>query len=337
MNFAVIRLSSFGDIVLTEPVTRSIKARYPDARLYYITRAEFARLPALFEAVDEVMPYSKDGPNEEIGKLASAIAFEGVIDLQNNLRSRRVSKSLRARRRARYRRQLLRRFVLVKMPWLWKGNLRHTVDLYGDALRRLGISLVDRWPSVEPGAKAEAEARALLEKAGTHGGSVAVCPGGSSEFKRWPEASFAELVVALAAYGERVVLVGSEMDRPQVEAVAALSAGANPAVVISDDPALLAAVLSLEVVTVSNDSGLMHLAAAVGSSVVALFGPTSPALGFAPQGGRHELLSLGLDCSPCSYHGNRPCRLKRRVCMEEITPAEVKRVVHILTGDDMYE
>jgi len=337
MDFAVIRLSSFGDIILTEPVTRAIKERHPEARVYFIARSEFAGVPVMFEAVDEVMPYSKAGHNNEIERLGKVVDFEAVLDLQNNLRSRRISGRLKKKRLVRYRRPVVRRFLTVKMPWLYKGNLRHTVDLYGDALARLDIPLQGRQPRIEPGGEARAKAQARFGPVPVQGRFVALCPGGSSEFKRWPESSFAELAVLLHKSGERVMVAGSEEDRRQVEVVAALAAEAGPMAVVSGDPAELAALLSRMVVTVTNDSGLMHLAAAVGSMVVAVFGPTSPSLGFGPLGPRHRVISLGLGCSPCSYHGNRPCRMKRRVCMEDLTPEEVRREVLLSLGDVEYE
>ncbi len=333
MHFAVIRLSSFGDIVLTEPVTRAIKARFPGARLYFIARTDYAQVPRLFEAVDEVVPYAKHGANPGIGNLAGSVEFEAVLDLQNNPRSRRVSAMLRSRRLSRYRRPVVRRFLSVKMPWLWRGELRHTIDLYGDALGRLGFGLEDRRPRISPPEDARAEARKRLGGGAGGPAPVALCPGGSSEYKRWPETSFAELALSLSASGRRVMLLGSEADRSVVEAVAAGSGTPEGLVMVSDEAADLAALLSLAPVTVTNDSGLMHLAAAVGSRVVAMFGPTSPSLGFAPLGPGHKVLTLGLACSPCSYHGNRPCRLARRICLEDLTPAEVEHAVHAIYSE----
>jgi ADP-heptose:LPS heptosyltransferase len=84
---------------------------------------------------------------------------------------------------------------------------------------------------------------------------------------------------------------------------------------------------------VANDSGPMHLAAAVGTPVVGLFGPTSPALGFAPVGGGAVSVHLGLHCSPCSRHGKTPCWRERRYCMEDLDPEVVFRALQrALTG-----
>jgi ADP-heptose:LPS heptosyltransferase len=331
-NLAVIRLSSFGDIILTEPVTRALKKHAPGTHLYFITRNEFAEVPALFHGVDEVIPYDRTGPNDAVSSLGREVAFDAVLDLQNNLRSRRVGRRLNGRRLVRYSRPAVRRFLLVKMPWLWRGDLRHTIDLYADALAALGVELADRVPRISVGQ--DAAGRAMKRIGAGAGGMpvVALCPGGSSEYKRWPEGSFADLVGALASSGLCPVLVGSEEDGKVVETVAARSKAGPPQALVSRDVREVAALLSLAAVTVTNDSGLMHLAAAVGSRVVAIFGPTSPSLGFAPLGEGHIVLNLGLRCSPCAYHGNRPCRLGRRVCMEDLTPAQVHGAVLRVLG-----
>jgi heptosyltransferase-2 len=124
-----------------------------------------------------------------------------------------------------------------------------------------------------------------------------------------------------------VAVIGAEQDREQVEGAALQRAGAGPAAYVGNDIGLIAGLLSLCPVTVTNDSGLMHLAAAVGSRVAAIFGPTSPALGFAPTAEGTRVISLGLDCSPCSYHGNVACRLGTRECFEDIDASSVADVV----------
>jgi lipopolysaccharide heptosyltransferase II len=324
MDFAVLRLSSFGDIVLTEPLTRAVKQAFPEARLTFITRSDFAGLVRLFPAVDDVVPVSRGGQDEAARGASPDVVFDGVLDLQNSLRSRAVSRRLRKRKLARYRRPLMRRFALVRMPWLWRGTLRHTIDLYGDALARLGVELTERVPRIEAGEEARRLAGLRLDAPGA---LVAVCPGGSSPYKRWPEACFTEVACGLASSGRDVVVLGGEKDRDVVQSVARQADHPRIRALVSREFAETAAVLSLARVTLSNDSGLMHLAAAAGSRVVAVFGPTSPRLGFAPLGDGHRVLSLDLDCSPCSYHGNRPCRLLRRACMEDIGPGEVRRQV----------
>jgi ADP-heptose:LPS heptosyltransferase len=85
----------------------------------------------------------------------------------------------------------------------------------------------------------------------------------------------------------------------------------------------LAALLKRARVVIANDSGPAHLAAAVGTPVVALFGPTHEAFGFVPCGPAVRVISRDLPCRPCSVHGGTRCPRGRRACLDDIAPAEV--------------
>ncbi|MGD8627659.1 MAG: glycosyltransferase family 9 protein [bacterium] len=319
-EFLVIRLSSFGDVVLTEPVTRAIKRHYPDSRVTFITNSDYAALPAMFSSVDEVMSYLREGDNETLDRLAEKTEFGLTLDLQNNVRSRRITRGLRTGKVLRHRRQRFLRFIRVHLPRLWRGDLKPVVRTYFDVLDPLGIPAGGLTPVIKPPASSVEEARRMIGR----NLRIAVCPGGSSEHKRWSDARFDELVNTLLERGHLVLVIGSEQDRERVEAAAGGSAAKT---YVGNDIALIAGLLSRCPVTVTNDSGLMHLAAAVGSKVAAIFGSTSPALGFGPTAPGSRLISLNLDCSPCSYHGNVACRLGTRRCFENIGAAMVADTV----------
>jgi heptosyltransferase-2 len=94
-----------------------------------------------------------------------------------------------------------------------------------------------------------------------------------------------------------------------------------------------AALIERAAVLVSNDSAPLHLGSAVGTPVVAIFGPTVPAFGFGPRGDRIGIIEHGgLGCRPCSTHGPRRCPLGHHRCMREIAPAEVGDLVRALTA-----
>jgi ADP-heptose:LPS heptosyltransferase len=320
-RFLVVRLSSFGDVVLAEPVVRQLKAVHPGCDVAFATYEQYAAIPAMFAGVNRVLPVEHEGscriPTEEHQR-----SWDIAVDLQNNLRSRRVLGRVRARKVLRYRRQYLRRFVRVYAPWLWRGGLKHTVEIYLDALKPLGVKASAQAPELVVPSEALVAARDLVGR----GALVGVCPGGSSPHKMWGRERFASLAGLVVGTGRRVVVVGAESDRGEVEAVAAGAKGGRILAVVENDPRVVAAVLSLCEVVVSNDSGLMHLAGGVGARVVSIFGPTSPDLGFAPLA-LGAVVSLEARCSPCSYHGNRPCRYPRAFCLEDIKPNEVLAVV----------
>jgi heptosyltransferase-2 len=156
-------------------------------------------------------------------------------------------------------------------------------------------------------------------------GNVVLCPGAEyGPAKRWPAERYGALAAALVARGARVWLLGAQTDVPACEAVARAAGESCSASVTSlagsttlDEAIDLVAAADL---VVSNDSGLMHVAAALDRPQVALFGSSSPAH-TAPQSERARTVWLGLACSPCFA---RECPLGHLRCLREI---EVRRVL----------
>jgi heptosyltransferase-2 len=144
---------------------------------------------------------------------------------------------------------------------------------------------------------------------------VALAPGSIWGTKRWPY--FADLVSGL---DKPCVVVGGSEDADLAGAIAA----AAPGRVVSAAGALSlrvsAALIQRAAVLLTNDSAPLHLATAVGTPVVALFGPTIPEFGFGPRrAGDAALGHAGLACRPCSKHGPHRCPLGHHRCMRELT------------------
>jgi heptosyltransferase-2 len=197
------------------------------------------------------------------------------------------------------------------------------LDAAGPAIRlQLGVAAAARQ------AAAECFARSGIGPADV---VVGLIPGSQWGTKRWPAEQFAALIEQLAwTSALRCVLFGGPQDRPIAEAI--LARCTTPVLDLIGRTTLpeLAAYLACCTVVVSNDTGPMHVAAAVGRPIVALFGPTTTAMGFAPYGVPWEEVSVALPCRPCNAHGPQRCPLSHWRCMRELSVERVAASVHRL-------
>jgi heptosyltransferase-2 len=327
---ALVRFSSLGDVVLTLPVVRSIKEAFPEARLVYLTKAAYRPLLEGQPGVDQVATLEEAGPGvAALRRFCRGLGpFDVALDLHRTLRSRSCVGALRADRRLAY-----RKAAVVRRLWAagWmrgrmQGPQPHVVDRYLEPLRRLGVAPAHTVPRLEV-APAELEAaQALLAGAGVRdpGRIAVVVPGARWPNKRWAAASFAAVAAGLRdAEGLEPVIAGDAADRQAAEQVRALIPGGAALLAGATGLPGLAALLRHARVVIANDSGPAHLAAAVGAPVVALFGPTHEAFGFAPRGARVRVISRELPCRPCTVHGGLRCPRRDRACLDAIAPAEV--------------
>ncbi len=236
----------------------------------------------------------------------------------------------------------------ARIPWRtgWRGEMRYGLlnDLrHLDKARlpmtvqrfvALALSPGDALPAippprlqVTPEAVTQALTRHQLQKETTP--LLALCPGAEyGPAKRWPEARYAGLARRHLARGGQVWLFGSEKDHPVCDNIAAQAEGC---VNLAGRTTLAEAVdlLSLADAVVSNDSGLMHVAAALERPLVALYGSSDP--GFTPPLGKgHAILHKGLDCSPCF---ERICPKGHLRCLTEIGVDEVEGALEQLVGN----
>ncbi len=258
--------------------------------------------------------------------------FDLVVDLHGNLRSRVATLLLRAPVKLRYRKDALMRRLWAS-GWM-RGRMlagtRGVVDRYLDTLRPLGVEDEGLFPEIPIANQEREQARDYLRSRGVRDPEkmAVIFPGAKWPNKCWPATGFAALGRWLASEpGLEVVVAGDEGDREQVEVVKRNLSREAAELCGCTDLRELAAILSLAKVVVGNDSGPGHLAAAVGTPVVTIFGPTSEAFGFSPRGRRVRTVSRALECRPCSIHGGRRCPRGRRSCLDDISPGEVMQAV----------
>ena len=320
-RIAVIRLSSLGDVVLTLPTVRALRAAFPDARIDYWTKEEYAGVVKHDPAISHVREIERDASRIEdlVSMSAELEDCDLIVDLHSSLRSRVLSFQPRipVLRASRYR---LRRSLLVHARWLRPRPVPPAVARLGAALRPLGLEVAGA-PEVHVDAESEQWARAWLEERGL-ARPVALAPGARHATKRWPEAHWCALAQRLASAGIPALALSLKTERDALPGLARALEGSRGAWCCEPLPRM-AALLSHCRAAVSCDSGLMHVAAARGVPVVAMFGSTAPELGFAPAGERHTVLCRHERCQPCTLHGRERCPKRHFRCMVALVDGDV--------------
>ena len=337
-RIAVLRLSSLGDIVLTLPVVHALRRAFPHARLEYWTKEEYRDVVRFDPAIDHVRVLEKDARKIEdlVSMSAELEEADLIVDLHGSSRTRvlRFRQGARTLSAPPYR---LERWRWVHARWTRPGPIPSATERFARALAPLGLA-VGGPPHVVAGEEAEAWARGYLaswhpaaaDLAATddptwikHRPPIAMIPAARHPTKQWIEAHWLVLHDRLAAAGHPLLYFSLARERASFPALSSR---------VDQDPRArwcieplprMAALLSHARAAVAVDTGLMHLAAARGIPVVAMFGSTAPELGFAPAGPGHAVLCRHEPCQPCTLHGREHCPLGHFRCMKLLEPAVV--------------
>jgi heptosyltransferase-2 len=314
----VVQTAWLGDVLLTTPLLDALAARL--GAVDVLVTPDAAPLLATHPAVAAVLTYDKRGRERGLGALwrkaraLRARRYDLAVLAQGSFRSGLLVRAAGIPRRIGFADD-------AAAWWCTERRARPT----GHETERL-LALADATPISRRGTMSlaltdadHATAAAALAAAGVTGAFVALAPGSARPTKRWP--FYRELATMLAAEVP-VVVLGASGD------------GWGPAAAargVADLSGLplraSAAVLARAAAAVVNDSAPLHLAQAVGTPVVALFGPTHPRLGFGPRGPRDVALGLDLDCRPCSAHGGQRCPLHHHRCLRALSVSTVQDAV----------
>ena len=347
----VVRMPNWlGDAVMALPAVRSVRAAFPQASLAVAALPAIAPMFAEDTGIGEVEVIAVDRGDE--AKRLRDGRFDTILLLPNSFRTALTARQSGIPQRWGYATSL--RGGLLTRSVKLKRTRVHQSEYYAELVRALGLAAVDAPPRITPSARTRERAAALfaveadaveadfsrvaveadfsrpvegrLKPASTMPAStVGFAPGAAyGHAKRWPPERVAQVVTRLVRErGARCVLVGAEGDR---EAGRAIESSLPPDVVVNNligrtDLRLLIGVLARCNAFVSNDSGAMHLAAAAGVPVTAIFGPTNEKV-TAPIGD-HDVLIRQVFCRPCML---RECPIDHR-CMKRISVEDVYQSV----------
>jgi heptosyltransferase II len=313
----VIRFSSVGDIVLTEPIVRALKATYRDTEISYLTKARFLPLLEMFANLDHEYGWVEDHDSAGLIDTLRQQRFDLVVDLHASIRSARIRSALVVKA-VRAKKEWFKRIASVKLNAV-AGTPSHALERYFAALEELGIDGKPERPSLQvpEGAKSWWDnKRAGLALVGNY---YVIAAGAAHVTKRTPESLWVALDRSIRnRFGIAPILIGSPAEHDYLTRLSERFDEPPTDIVTEDNIGSAAAAIGSANFVISNDSGLAHLASAVDVPVVALFGPTHPILGFAPLGDHSDFYTVDEYCSPCSLHGDRRCHRSERFCFTKM-------------------
>lgn len=315
MKFLVIRFSSIGDIVLTTPVIRNLKTQIATAEIHYLTKRSFSSILTSNPYIDK-LHFLEDDLDRTIEELKRE-DYDYVIDLHHNIRTLKVKKALNKKAFS-FNKLNIEKWLYVNFKWNVMPDM-HIVDRYMNTLKGFGVV------NDEKGLDyfiPESEHVKEDDIPTTHlAGYVGLVIGGAHGTKKYPVHKWKEFC---EEFEHPVMLLGGKEDQDQGEAISAMDRykiyNACGKFSINESADLVRRAKLI----VTNDTGLMHIAAAFGKPVISLWGNTVPEFGMYPYYGNKEIANSEfeirkLSCRPCSKIGYARCPLGHFKCMELIS------------------
>jgi heptosyltransferase-2 len=306
----IVRLSSLGDILLTTPLIRALKKKNPEAQIDFVLREEYEELLINNPHLTKIYKYTNHKFEKQI--IFNSILdeeYDLAIDLQNNLRSRELVRILKGTV-VKFKKNNFKKFLLVRFKINKLKNAPPIPVRYANVVN--SISLDDE--GLEFLTKKEANENLKNEM-----NFIGFCPGAKHITKQWLKENFIELGRKLEKEGYRIVLFGGveevkTCDEIEKNLKNVLNLCNTSILQIGADMKRCNAIFT-------NDSGLMHLAAAVRVPVISFFGSTVKEFGFFPYRAKSVVLeNKDLNCRPCTHIGRSSCPKVHFNCMKQITP-----------------
>lgn len=313
MKFLIIRFSSIGDIVLTTPVTRCLKKQVPDAEVHFLVKDAFRSVVEFNPYIDKLhfLAHSWELMIEEL----LPEKYDFIIDLHHNVKTLRVKKALGVKSVSFYKLNV-EKYIYTALKINILPDI-HIVDRYMKTVESFGVKNDGAGLDYFISSKEETTKDDI--PASHHAGYIACAIGAAHGTKRWPVHKWKQFCEKM---DHPVILLGGKDD------------AANGDEIASTDPVKIynacdkfsinesADLIRKAKLVISNDTGMMHVAAAYKRPIISLWGNTVPSFGMYPYGVPQKLYDImqvnKLWCRPCSKIGYKKCPLGHFKCMEKI-------------------
>jgi lipopolysaccharide heptosyltransferase II len=332
-NILIVRFSSIGDIVLTTPLVRAVRMRFPRSRIDFVMKREFAELMQTNPHLTAVYPYDPCSGIRGLLTLAQQLQvnrYDLFIDIHKNFRTYLLRFFTRPEQTVTFSKQIVNRTLLVTMGLNRYGKILQMPERYLRPLQPFGVVADANGLELFPTETHWSNVKTIFHQEHLTEGELAIGFGSMTahSLKQWPVERFIELGQQLVQrYGARILLFGGARDIQGVKRIAEQIP--NAPIILCGRLSLLEAAAAIQRcdLFVGNDTGIVHIAAAMKRQVIVLFGPTVEEFGFYPYRTRSLVICKPLPCRPCTHTGKGKCRIKTHACMQKITTAEVVEAV----------
>jgi len=352
MEILIVKLSAIGDVIHTLPALTALRRHYPNAQIDWLVESAAADLVQGHAALSRVLIWRRREFVKllKAGRLPTAVRlfsslllqlrdtrYDLILDFQALLKSSLWIFLARGRRKAGFGQGMEHSenshlFLNERIPAI--SMEIHALDRGLSLLQALGIPDMQVLYDLPIGEKDAGAALQLLLENGVRLDQplVAINPVAKWSTKLWTAKRFEELAERLLEKGFQVAFTGSKEDRALIDEMAGTLGSSVARLDGRTSLKVLAAVYRLASAVVSTDTGPMHLAAAAGTPVVALFGPTAP-WRTGPYGQGHVVLRAGVSCSPCFSRSCKTAEFEPMACMNRITVEQVVEAVVRLAAE----
>ena len=326
----IIRLSSIGDILLSTPFIRQTRQKFSHSQIDYAVKNEFAELLKFNPNINNLIAYKSKTGIKGLRELKNSLLknnYDYIFDLHNNFRSIYLRTGHEAAKNYRIIKNKSTQFLYVKFKLNRYQNSIPIAERYLRVGKNTGIKDDGKGLEIFWDDKITESVIGLLSNAGisTNDTFFAVAPGAGFFTKKWPIEYYKILAqYIIKKYNTKIVVLGSTNDNGEGKELKKVT----DVVDLTGKLSILqsANVLSKSTALVSNDTGLMHMATATKTPVLAIFGSTVKEFGFFPYRSKSIVLeNHNLNCRPCSHIGRQNCPKDHFKCMKEITPEIVTK------------
>lgn len=319
--------------MLTSPLVGALKSRYPEAQIDFLTRAEYGDLVRYNPHIHRVYLYDVTGGFRGLRAVKAIVRgnqYDAILDMHRNFRSFYVRSFPVSAPVLKVKKDQLLRFLLVHFKLnLYKriySNPPSVAEKYLRAAAPLGISATNAVPELYIPDEVNRKMERAWEELRQENVHLAIAPGARHFTKRWPADYYVDLIRRVhRQWGWKTVLLGGR-DEEFISSRILARAGSEAVTDYTGKLSILetAALIFRVPFFVSNDSGLMHIAASFRKQQIAIFGSTTRELGFFPLNSHAVVLeNQGLKCRPCSHIGRASCPAGHFKCMLDISPQQV--------------